>query len=74
MKRYRSVKLNTDVEPDDEIVLSEDFGEDFGMDELSMAEEHEADAPDAETAEADTAEVEEAEAPVSEEAEDTTEE
>ena len=72
MKRYRSVKLNTDVEPDDEIVLSEDFGEDFGMDELSMAEEHEADAPDAETAEADTAEAEEAEAPVAEE--DTTEE
>ena len=72
MKRYRSVKLNTDVEPDDEIVLSEDFGEEFGVDELSMAEEHEADAPDAETAEVDTAEAEEAEAPVAEE--DTTEE
>ena len=40
MKRYRSVKLNTDVEENDEIVLSEDFGDDLG-EELTFAEEPE---------------------------------
>ena len=38
MKRYRSVKLNTDIEENDEIVLSEDFGGDFG-EEMTFAEE-----------------------------------
>ena len=44
MKRYRSVKLNTDVRADDEIVLSEDFGFDEEDNEIAdhSAADHEA--------------------------------
>ncbi|MCI8505113.1 MAG: DNA-directed RNA polymerase subunit beta' [Lachnospiraceae bacterium] len=38
MKRYRSVRLNTDMREDDEVVLSEGFGEEHGEEPDLMAE------------------------------------
>ena len=35
MKRYRSVKLDTDMNMDDEILLSDDFDDDLVLDDFS---------------------------------------
>ena len=49
MKRYRSVRLSTEMKADDEIVLSEDFGE--GLDEELSFEEMPVDEAAAESEE-----------------------
>ncbi len=36
MKRYRSVRLNTDLKEDDELVLSEEFEDDFGEEDPAV--------------------------------------